>query len=119
MRSGRACSVLASLLLLWLGVAAAQKASSWKTLSGKSFHAPLLVFFQVETLVRRQPSFSLHGPLPLLLSTTVSLMAHDSPVRFSSILVFAGIPTLSCGFWIFGQGIVWVDQDVSPLFLVD
>jgi hypothetical protein len=46
-------------------------------------------------------------------------MAHDSPVRFSSILVFAGIPTLSCGFWIFGQGIVWVDQDVSPLFLVD
>lgn len=40
MRSGRACSVLASLLLLWLGVAAAQKASSWKTLSGK---APAIV----------------------------------------------------------------------------
>ncbi|CAD6263397.1 unnamed protein product [Miscanthus lutarioriparius] len=40
MRSGRACSVLVSLLLLWLGVAAAQKASSWKTLSGK---APAIV----------------------------------------------------------------------------
>lgn len=40
MRSGRACSALASLLLLWLGVAAAQKASSWKTLSGK---APAIV----------------------------------------------------------------------------
>ncbi|XP_066348715.1 glycerophosphodiester phosphodiesterase GDPDL3-like [Miscanthus floridulus] len=40
MRNGRACSVLISLLLLWLGVAAAQKASSWKTLSGK---APAIV----------------------------------------------------------------------------
>jgi hypothetical protein len=41
MRSGRACSALASLLLLWLGVAAAQKASSWKTLSGE---ASMLLF---------------------------------------------------------------------------
>uniref|UniRef100_A0ACD5UBQ2 Uncharacterized protein n=1 Tax=Avena sativa TaxID=4498 RepID=A0ACD5UBQ2_AVESA len=34
MGSGRVCSAVASLLLLWLGVAAAQGASSWKTLSG-------------------------------------------------------------------------------------
>ncbi|KAL6650881.1 hypothetical protein ACP70R_009806 [Stipagrostis hirtigluma subsp. patula] len=34
MRGSHVCSVLPSLVLLWLGVAAAQKASSWKTLSG-------------------------------------------------------------------------------------
>jgi hypothetical protein len=34
MGSGRVCSAVASLLLLWLAVAAAQGASSWKTLSG-------------------------------------------------------------------------------------
>ncbi|AQL03718.1 Alphaalpha-trehalose-phosphate synthase [UDP-forming] 5 [Zea mays] len=36
MRSGHACFALASLLLLWLGIAAAQKASSWKTLNGEA-----------------------------------------------------------------------------------
>ncbi|KAF8703422.1 hypothetical protein HU200_032226 [Digitaria exilis] len=36
MRAGHVCSVLASLMLVWLGVAAAQEASSWKTLSGKA-----------------------------------------------------------------------------------
>ncbi|PUZ47596.1 hypothetical protein GQ55_7G178400 [Panicum hallii var. hallii] len=40
MRAGHVCSVLASLVLLWLGIAAAQEASSWKTLSGK---APAIV----------------------------------------------------------------------------
>ncbi|RLM73435.1 glycerophosphodiester phosphodiesterase GDPDL3-like [Panicum miliaceum] len=40
MRAGHVCSVLASLVLLWLGVAAAQEATSWKTLSGK---APTIV----------------------------------------------------------------------------
>ncbi|KAG2572787.1 glycerophosphodiester phosphodiesterase GDPDL3-like isoform X2 [Panicum virgatum] len=40
MRAGHVCSVLASLMLLWLGVAAAQEASSWKTLSG---NAPAIV----------------------------------------------------------------------------
>ncbi|XP_062185652.1 glycerophosphodiester phosphodiesterase GDPDL3-like [Phragmites australis] len=34
MRGSNVCSVLPSLVLLWVGVAAAQKASSWKTLSG-------------------------------------------------------------------------------------
>ncbi|KAK3142323.1 hypothetical protein QOZ80_4BG0345100 [Eleusine coracana subsp. coracana] len=34
MRSSHVCSVLASLVLLWLGNAAAQKAPAWKTLSG-------------------------------------------------------------------------------------
>ncbi|RCV34072.1 hypothetical protein SETIT_7G133500v2 [Setaria italica] len=40
MRACHVCSVLAQLMLLWLGVAAAQKATSWKTLSGK---APAIV----------------------------------------------------------------------------
>ncbi|CAO2035411.1 unnamed protein product [Urochloa humidicola] len=40
MRAGHVCSVLASLVLLWLGVAAAQTATSWKTLNGE---APVIV----------------------------------------------------------------------------
>ncbi|RLM64643.1 glycerophosphodiester phosphodiesterase GDPDL3-like [Panicum miliaceum] len=40
MRAGHVCSVLASLVLLWLGIASAQEASSWKSLSGK---APAIV----------------------------------------------------------------------------
>ncbi|OEL36528.1 Glycerophosphodiester phosphodiesterase GDPDL3 [Dichanthelium oligosanthes] len=36
MKAGHVCSVIVSLVLLWLGVAAAQEASSWKTLSGKA-----------------------------------------------------------------------------------
>ncbi|CAL5026941.1 unnamed protein product [Urochloa decumbens] len=40
MRAGHVCCVLPSLVLLWLGAAAAQTATSWKTLSGK---APTIV----------------------------------------------------------------------------
>ncbi|KAL5214491.1 hypothetical protein ABZP36_003643 [Zizania latifolia] len=40
MRSGHACPVVSSLVLLWLGVAAAQGVSSWKTLSG---NAPAII----------------------------------------------------------------------------
>ena len=46
MRAGHVCSVLASLMLLWLGVAAAQEASSWKTLSGTRPPMVLFLFFQ-------------------------------------------------------------------------
>jgi hypothetical protein len=37
MRGSHVCSVLASLMLLWSGIAAAQKAPSWKTLKGTFF----------------------------------------------------------------------------------
>ncbi|VAH33285.1 unnamed protein product [Triticum turgidum subsp. durum] len=40
MGSGRVCSVVASVMLLWLGVAAAQGDSPWKTLSG---NAPAII----------------------------------------------------------------------------
>ncbi|BAF14974.1 glycerophosphodiester phosphodiesterase GDPDL3 [Oryza sativa Japonica Group] len=40
MRGSHVCSLVSSLVFLWLGVAAAQKASSWKTLSG---NAPAII----------------------------------------------------------------------------
>jgi hypothetical protein len=62
----RAChvrSVLAPLLLLWLGVAAAQKATSWKTLSGAllpSAPSSFLSGLMMSLWGRRQFVFVLH-----------------------------------------------------------
>ena len=75
MRAGHVCSVLASLMLLWLGVAAAQEASSWKTLSGT--RPPTVLFFssRAEPLALGRRQFMFAKKNPLLRTTSVLLLA--------------------------------------------